>query len=200
MSLRASARGALAMFALAALAQVVACAPEEIVVAQLPPSDGGPHRPPPPPRCATNEDCPPNAFCSKPACDAPGGVCEGRPTFCGAEAAPVCACGGVTFYNDCLRRVAGFPAASPGECGLAGLACGTPDTRPCPPGAACARLLPPGAPCRDVPGTCWFLPRECPPDPTGDRWTSCGPPPPSCVDTCNALRSGIAHVRVRTCN
>jgi hypothetical protein len=190
---------AVAAVACVAAASLLGCAPEEIVVASLPPGDGGPPRPPPM-RCTSSDECPPNAFCSKPSCGAVGGVCEGRPTFCGPEPAPVCGCDGMTFYNDCLRRVAGAPFAAPGECGVSGVPCAGPGGASCPPGASCARLLPPGAPCRDVPGTCWVMPPECPREPPpGDRWTSCGPPPPACVDTCDALRSGVPHVRVRAC-
>lgn len=191
---------------LAVACLLCACASEEIVVSRVDVPDATPEdeerpraardRSP----CRTNADCEIGTFCARRDCGDASGVCERRPAVCGAQAAPVCGCDGITYFNDCLRRTSGVSAAIPGECDATAVGCGGPGNATCPQGASCARLLPPGEPCRPAaPGTCWRLPTQCEPDTNrADRWDACGPGP-RCVDTCAAIRSNAPHVRALAC-
>ncbi len=179
------------------------CAPTDVVVAELaaPGGDGGlgPSGPP----CATNADCAPDDLCERPTCAAPLGRCRKRPVFCDALADPRCGCNRVTYWNPCMRALAGVPSDTPGECG-APAACGGPARLACPdPVARCARLASSPERCEiDPVGTCWVLAPACPPPtPGGVTWEPCakGPPGPGpgvrCVETCAAIRSEQPHSR-----
>ena len=180
--------------ALLCLVLVAGCGPVDIVVANVPAEpDGG--RPPPRKPCASNGDCPPDAFCEKPDCDALVGQCRPRPVFCDAQPAAVCGCNGVNYWNDCLRRDKGVSASVSGECAGAAT-CST--GADCPgTDASCARLLPSAAACATAPqGACWVLPPSCPSG-TGGAWSPCAAG--ACVDTCAAIRSEAAHSRLSVC-
>lgn len=159
--------------------------------------------------CTTDLDCQNSRWCQKKDCFAPIGECTPSQVFCNEPPDPVCGCNGITYWNDCVRREAAIAAATPGECRAEARPCaraedcGTED-------AECAFLYPRPDRCDEPPsGTCWVVPRDCPPDDAirGDaRWIECLdelPPPgtplppdfPKCVDTCTAIRSGRAHVR-----
>jgi hypothetical protein len=175
---------------------LAACGPVDVVVANLPPEpDGG--RPPPRLPCAQNVDCPPDAFCEKPDCGVLVGQCRPRPVFCEPLPSVVCGCNGVNYWNDCLRRVQGVAASTPGECAQAA-PCGGAGGAACPDAlASCARLLPQAAACTaDPQGTCWLLPPNCPPA-AGGAWSPCAGG--ACVDTCAAIRSQAPHSRLATC-
>lgn len=168
-----------------------ACASEDIPLAQLPAREAGTGDT----RCVDDTDCPVNAFCSMSACDALAGTCEVLPALCSADPDPVCGCDGVTYWNDCLRRVTRVRAATRGQCPPGATVCGGP--RPCREGAFCARLHACGA---EVPGSCWVLPSVCPPlTGGGDRFVACGPQPGPCVDACTAIRRGQPHARAVSC-
>jgi hypothetical protein len=181
-----------------AAAALLACAPEEIVVATLPEEDSGPSRPSR--RCANNADCRPGDFCNKRSCDSVGGLCERRPIVCQPDANPVCGCDGVSYFNDCLRRSAGIGSGAPGECGDTARECA--DASSCPAGGHCAKLLGSRAECPGSQGVCWVLPAECPAFVAGDRWSSCAPPSEGgapCMDTCRAIQHGHASSRTSHC-
>jgi len=172
---------------------VLACAPVESVVADVPvevPSSS----------CAGNEDCPADSFCAKPSCRERVGVCQRRPLVCSGEAAPVCGCNGVSYWNDCLRKQGASEASTPGECVTGAAPCGGPRAAPCPvPGASCAQLVERREACSDAaPGVCWVLPDRCPvPEPRAPgvrapSWTPCGGPP-RCLEVCEAIRGGGAY-------
>ena len=195
---------AIASVGLAAALSLVCCAPQDVVVADVHGLDGGGDAKPIGKPCKTNDDCGLSSFCERLTCDDVDGVCQVRPTFCEDGRAETCACDGVTFWNDCLRRQRGEPASVLGQCRSPD--CGGASRKPCEFfGAYCARLLPqPDAMCdgpmKDmIDGFCWVLPLSCPaigavaPDaPRDPRWVSCmgGPHPPmDCRGTCDAIRS-----------
>jgi hypothetical protein len=212
---------------IAAVALVAACTSEEILLAKVPASsEGGTRRESA--RCVDTTDCARNAFCEKRSCDSVGGSCEPRPIVCEDEASPVCGCDGVTYWNDCLRRVAGVSAMAEGECTKTALTCGPKGSDPsrpppprdpgdpaeplfgCPEGASCARLLPFGGtdptptadecPRDELQGTCWSLPAVCPSaNPGSDRWLPCGVANAPCATTCEAIRSGEPYKRAKAC-
>lgn len=176
---------------------LAACTEETITLATLPPDDAG--VPPRGARCTTLADCPPDHLCEKDACDAPAGTCRRRPTFCAAETRPTCGCDGITYLDDCTRRVAGVAAATPGECDANALRCGP--GAPCPGGATCALLVMnrdqicgPGAG-----GVCWGVPAVCPPPTSTERWDACAPGGARCVDTCAAIVAGLPFRRAGRC-
>jgi hypothetical protein len=183
-----------------ALLSLVSCAAEEIVIATSDrhEEDGGHHIRP----CATNSECHLDEFCAKVGCYDAMGSCARRPAVCGAEPDPFCGCDGVTYFNDCWRKTRGVAAATRGECDAANaMPCGGSAHAACPLESYCAELLPDGpipmCP-TDAPGTCWVLPTDCGPMDLINRWMPCGPPAP-CVDTCNAIRSGVPHWRAPGC-
>jgi hypothetical protein len=167
-----------------------ACAPEEIVIATA--VD-------PKPPCTSNDDCGADEHCAKAACGDRTGKCERRPVNCGAELREVCGCDGVQYWNDCLRRASGVESFTPGLCGPSARMCGGPRGETCPGDAFCARVFPPGmCPPREAPGRCWLVPADCSALP-GDRFSSCAPGGPACVDLCAAIKSEIPHVRQLRC-
>jgi hypothetical protein len=192
------------------LALASACSNEEIVLATVTSSEGGSSGEVK--RCVENKDCSSTTFCSRKDCDDPGGTCEPRPVVCDEAPMPVCGCDGITYWNDCLRRTVGATALRAGECSDTARLCGRggrggpggPHMDDCPPGASCARLLPPdiGTPVMcpfDVPGVCWALPAVCPDRGGPDRWISCDPAKTACTSTCDAIRAGEPHKRAIAC-
>lgn len=199
---------------LGGVALVSACAEEEILLAKLPPTeDAGPAVEAK--RCIGDLDCTGPAFCARRDCIDVGGTCTALPVVCEEEAAPVCGCDGITYWNDCLRRAAGITAKRFGECdpGVAQTCGGKeqhgpgpgPASEHCPAGTFCARLLPPvlpGPPSTCPPevwGSCWALPAVCPSRSGPDRWTACRGLDPGCATTCDAIRSGEPHRRANAC-
>lgn len=155
---------------------LLACAPEDVVVAFVP--DGGLHDPRGAP-CTASSECPPDAFCEKASCDAVAGRCARRPVLCDATEELVCGCTGVTYFNDCLRRQAGVSVEARGEC-VSGVTC---DGQACPSGSSCARLS--ASSCSAAAGRCWVVPSRCPASP---GFLSCSNHT-TCLDFCEAVRS-----------
>jgi hypothetical protein len=172
-------------------ALVLRCDVQDVVVAQFD-RDGStiPFRP-----CVGNQDCDQNEFCMRSACTSETGQCAFRPLFCDSTTEPVCGCDGVTYWNECVRKLNGASASTTGSCDSTALPC-SPSVA-CPQGAYCARLFPPGACEADGGGSCWMLPETCP-DADVNVWSSCTGS--TCDDTCTAIASQGAFVSVSACN
>jgi hypothetical protein len=174
---------------------LVQCAPEDVVVADLPPRPDGGGRDPE--RCVENDDChDPAAFCAKDTCTSLTGRCELRPAFCDNARGITCGCDRVNYWNDCLRRQAGTAASIPGECTPDAARCGGPSSTACPvSGASCARFVPERAPCapEGMLGVCWVLPTTCPADDGRPVQACAGGPGSPCVDRCDAIRTEKVH-------
>lgn len=162
---------------------LAACGPVDVVVAFVP--DGGP-RPPPGRPCTSNDDCASIDYCERRDCDDVAGHCVHRPTptFCDAVAAPVCSCDGVTYLNDCYRRLNGATASVPGECTV-GATCTA--SSACPERGWCARVVP-ACGVDPTTGRCWWVPPSCP---GVGAFQACGGG--ACTDLCSAVRLETAH-------
>lgn len=179
---------------LSAVASGIACSTQDIVVATLE-DDGGPRGDG---TCLSNADCKDGEFCEKPAgcaANARGG-CQRPPIYCDDTYNPSCGCDGVTYWNDCWRQQNGISVDFlMGECIVAAATCTDPMGADCPVQyASCAKLLINERCDQNVPGTCWFLPYDCPDAGPSATWTDCTPPG-ACDDTCNAIRSGTPHLQ-----
>jgi hypothetical protein len=195
---------------------LAACDPERIVIAhkQLPADAGGAdaahdaesetddaesagdadadapeEEPEPTDACSSSDDCiDRDHFCARQRCEDARGRCEPRPTVCAPTLQePVCGCDGLSYFNNCVRRINGVTAATPGECDSQDAntwLCGPPLLGPpCPANARCARLKPApdpsGLPCEldivTTPGKCWvMLGAHCPPQPFAGEYVRCG--------------------------
>ena len=168
-----------------------ACAPFDVVVADVHSEDGG--HPHPELACVTNGDCRPNDFCELAGCAATVGKCRPRPAFCPPDPNPTCGCDDVNYWNDCLRKQEGVGASTAGECSNPA-ACSS-----CPQ-ASCAVLLLASSACAAPPsGVCWVVPSTCPMAIPGmSEWKSCSGAP-GCSDLCTAIRSGAPRLRATSC-
>ena len=200
LGLRAASATGLAVLALAALAP--ACGSTDEVVARIP--------------CTSQMECATGSFCSKQTCDDPSGTCELRPPNCGNDPQPVCGCpstteGGATrsgplYWNDCVRRMHGEPAAAGTGFGIGAeggvcpsATCASTTSDECPHGSFCSLIRPQCRPPAD-PGTetglCLVPPTECPPtlDLGGGMTFHIAPAimcdaARTCTDWCTAVRS-----------
>ena len=184
------------LFAISIIA--VACAPQEIVVADVDAlHDAAPDGPP---ACAKNEDCNDTDFCKKDGCDALTGTCTPRRADCPTdEGHAVCGCSGTTYWNDCVAGSSGDNIRALNECPM-DEAQGCHSSAACTvPGAYCALLFFKGNPCDPAPpqsGKCWRLPDGlCDTHPGPGPWTQCIGSQHICVDRCSAIRSGFVAVQ-----
>lgn len=187
---------------IALLGLVVACSDEVVVLASVPKGDD--RIVVVDLRCYASEQCPAGFYCERTRCD-PGaftaGSCAPYPACADIDEEPVCGCDGVTYFNDCLRRLAGVAGAEPYACPVGTRACQ--HDGECPEGATCTHLV--GSTkkslCEAIPGSCWVLPPTCPSGAENARWDECSEVPgaPRCISTCEAVRSGAPHVRAKEC-
>jgi hypothetical protein len=153
--------------------------------------------------CSTASECPSGFICLKLDCVNPMGFCEPHPLPCDPSALPVCGCDGVTYWNDCYRQESGVGTSALAQCTGPLSACNT--AADCKAtGASCAHLglgpgpgQNPGTCGPPAPGTCWVAPPDCAATPSAPLWTVCDPqqvpgqpPRSSCMNTCDAIRSG----------
>lgn len=158
-------------------------------------------------KCTQNSDCPdPNMYCEHDSCDSVAGTCHFPPPSCPNIEDPKCGCDGFTYFNDCLRKLAGVSAADDGECNHHAVTCDSNGVGCGNSGALCARLGFFGTPtaCGPTTGRCWILPSTCPaPDNDNDmdglRWDECSADAGAahCSDTCTAIHTGKAFVRAQ---
>jgi hypothetical protein len=173
---------------------VFSCAPNDVIVANIPDDDGG--KPSPPPPCVNDGDCESGQFCERDACADQVGHCRDQPPFCDNSSDAKCGCDGVTYWNDCLRAQNAVSKDVDGTCPN-GAACGGPAQTKCAnTNAVCGALFFHQDQCmQNPPGQCWVLSDTCPTDPDTD-WVSCNAP--SCTDVCTAIRSGAQYFHADT--
>lgn len=159
-----------------------ACGPVDLSVITVP--DAGSITPITTP-CSDTSDCLADEFCDKTSCGDALGECAQRPLACGDDVQPECGCDGVTYMNDCLRRISGIeaifehgPCHQPMRC--------DPQT-PCPGESKCARVGPPGSCGMMMRGACWRVASTCAAS-TDEHYFACGPS--QCLDLCGAVNSG----------
>lgn len=75
-----------------------------------------------PQTCNNQMACPSGLFCDmnqprRCLASAVGGICIEPPTACDRRYDPVCGCDGMTYGNDCMRRMAKVQIDHVGECG-----------------------------------------------------------------------------------
>jgi hypothetical protein len=155
--------------------------------------------------CTSTWQCPDGQFCSKSGCAASlVGTCEDRPTTCDNSESPVCGCDGITYWNDCIRRLHGEEASSNGKCdGATAMHCGGLANLQCAePWATCAFIFQDNGVCamKDPKGNCWALPDTCPQVVIGGNLRPCGPNPTTpCSCTCKAIKAGGTWYQDNTC-
>jgi hypothetical protein len=181
------------MKTLAAFLFLCACAPTDVIVAEVEAGPDGSHFR----TCVGNQDCSPNEFCDRHSCSDVTGGCAPRPLMCDqGDSNPMCSCDGLNYWNDCVRKQNGISAATTGECETTATTCD--DNTPCPNGSYCARIFGEGECDPDGGGACWVLPTNCPPsEPDAGMYQKC--PNPTCSGLCDAIRSQQAYAAAPTC-
>lgn len=194
---------------------ISACSTEDILVASIPTAAAGGSTSTQGP-CASDADCPRDAFCEMSDCASALGQCAQRPTSCENYYEAVCGCDKITYWNDCLRKAAAVHSSRLGECAQAERQSCEPPNSLCPAGTFCARLEFESSrawPCaQSGPGSCWALPGNIPTS-QDSIWVPCssggqGDPlepgrtnhPEDCVDAWTAIRSELPHRRVPMCS
>ncbi|MFT3838445.1 MAG: hypothetical protein QM723_15815 [Myxococcaceae bacterium] len=159
---------------------LAACEPVDFVVAHVP--DGGDFMGKP---CTDNSDCQEHEFCSKKACGDLQGTCNVRDCPGNDQYQPVCGCNGVTYWNDCLRRLDGANLRADEQCEAAKSCNNAIDCSP-GPFAACARVSQLSCPSTGATGTCWAVPPHCP---QGQSTSVQVCSSNACTDLCGAIKS-----------
>lgn len=172
---------------------VVACSGDNVTLATLGGADSGT-----PTRCTNPTDCPSGTFCERAACGDVAGTCQLLPPTCASDEKSVCGCDGITYFNDCLRRLNGVTSSSPGMCMLQNaVTCGGPQQTPCPSDTYCWRFFG-GKTCPpDVLGSCWVVPDVCP-APGPYRFDLCGGGA-ECRGLCDAVKGGGVYHKAGPC-
>lgn len=174
---------------------LTACSSETITLATIPASDASAT----PTRCTQLADCPTGTYCDRAACGDVAGTCQLFPADCTNELKPVCGCDGISYFNECLRRLNGVTSHTVGECKFENATvCGGPSQKKCPNETFCAVLMGKGPGCPpDAAGECWVIPEICP-APGMTRWDLCGGGA-ECMGTCEAIRKGGTYKHAGFC-
>lgn len=159
-----------------------ACGPVDLAVVVVP--DAGSVAPVTTP-CSGSGDCRSDEICEKSACGDALGECTARPPVCGDDLQPECGCDGVTYMNDCLRRLSGVEALR--EHGPCRMPTRCDPQNPCPGEAKCARIGPPGTCGTMMRGACWRVASACAASPD-EHYESCDGL--QCLNLCGAVNSG----------
>jgi hypothetical protein len=140
--------------------------------------------------------CPDGEYCDAPDCKtgtcAPLGVEDG-------DAAPVCGCDDVTYWNGNTAASHGMAVAASGEC-VTGTPCGGSGNVQCAAGQSCNIALDGPAACGpDASGTCWGMPTDCPIGiGFGANRSTCDGDP-WCTESCAIIKSGEPWFSDDTC-
>jgi len=146
--------------------------------------------------CAADEYC---AFETSAACGAADqtGVCKSRPEGCPDIAAPVCACDGQTYDNECMAAFKGSSVLHNGACDepSPGNTCGGLKPSACAKSEYCN--YPPGAQCgaADQTGTCTRIPDAC----DANLAPVCGCDGATYSNDCLAARNGVPVLHTGAC-
>lgn len=160
---------------------LAACDPVDFTVAHVP--DSGDFAPNP---CTDNSDCHGDQFCEKHGCGDTHGDCHQKPLCMGIdEYEPVCGCNGVTYWNDCLRKLDGANFKEMDQCDAA-KSCNVASDCSQGPWATCARVSQVSCPTSGAPGVCWATPAVCPGGQSTNAQSCAGG---ACMDLCSALKS-----------
>lgn len=144
--------------------------------------------------CVWGDDCGAGHYCLAPGCAM--GTCTPKPSGAGLspEAAPVCGCDGVTYWNQEVADSKGASVAAMGPCSMP-VICGP--QMPCPGSMKCSREVADGASCSpEATGECWGTALSCPLDgPKGRACTTA-----TCELTCSLIQSQNAWFEDPTCD
>ena len=141
--------------------------------------------------------CPAGSYCLSANCVT--GNCVVAPVS--AQAAPVCGCDRITYWNAAVAATAGNGVRVDGACPV-GVACGGIAALNCPNGTFCDFQVANATACNgaDIGGRCWALPDVCPPapvatGPTSRRCTGNN----ACMTTCDLIRQERVFFTDPTC-
>ena len=145
--------------------------------------------------CGTNEYC---AFAPDAACGAADqtGVCRPKPQICGDIYAPVCACDGQTYPNECEAAAKGNSVAHTGACDEpVGTVCGGLKPATCAKGEYCNYPIESKCGAADQTGVCSKFPSVC----DANYAPVCGCDGVTYGNSCAAALEGISVLHSGTC-
>lgn len=147
-------------------------------------------------KCATSEYC---AFDPKSSCGAADqtGVCTPKPQVCNDISAPVCACDGQTYANECEAAAKGSSVLHTGACEepSSGNSCGGLKPATCAKSEYCNYPIATKCGSGDQTGTCTKIPGAC--DLVYDP--ACGCDGVTYSNACAAAAKGVSVLHTGTC-
>ena len=147
--------------------------------------------------CAASEYC---AFAPEAACGAADqtGVCTPKPQACDANLAPVCACDGQTYGNDCAAWTNGVSVLHTGACEepSSGTTCGGLKPATCAKSEYCNFPIATKCGSGDQTGTCTRIPTVC----TLQDEPVCGCDDKTYGNPCEAASNGVSVLHAGACS